>query len=81
MTHYCGACVVNWWPYMTNKGACPECGGGTVRKPSEPASDDAKERYAAVKARRAREELYRDFETYYAERELERGPDAWKDAA
>jgi hypothetical protein len=80
MTHYCGKCVVNWWPYMTKEGHCPECGGGTVRK-NEPVSEDVDKRYQAVKAKREREELYREFEVYYAKRELERGPDAWKDAA
>ena len=29
MTHFCPECVINWWPYQTAEGCCPECGTGT----------------------------------------------------
>lgn len=60
MTYYCSECVVNWAPYQTTQGCCPECGGGTVRR-HEPLSEDAVNRYH--KARRRSE-----FEEYYLNR-------------
>lgn len=77
MTNYCSACDVYWWPYMCKptKGACPECGGGTVKK-QEAGSLDADHRYKAAVARKAErersEKLRREFEEFYAERERER---------
>lgn len=74
MTNYCSACDVYWWPYMCKptKGACPECGGGTVKK-QEAGSLDADHRYKAAVARKAEaekaEQVYAKFERYYAERE------------
>lgn len=40
MTYECGPCGIRWWPYHTDQGACPLCGGGTKRKMA-PASDEA----------------------------------------
>jgi hypothetical protein len=57
------------------KGACPECGGGTVKK-QEAGSLDADHRYKAAVARKAErersEKLRQEFEEFYAERERER---------
>lgn len=32
MSYYCSACVVDWSPNQTDRGHCPTCGGGTVRR-------------------------------------------------
>jgi DNA-directed RNA polymerase subunit RPC12/RpoP len=32
MSYYCSACVVEWSPQQTDRGQCPTCGGGTVRR-------------------------------------------------
>jgi hypothetical protein len=40
MSYYCSECVVNWWPYQTDDGHCPTCGGGMVPR-QELASDEA----------------------------------------
>jgi hypothetical protein len=71
MSYYCSECVVNWWPYQTNQGCCPTCGGGTVRK-REPASDDADPLYRSARAEVDKRDAYARFELYYAEREQER---------
>ncbi len=71
MTYYCAECVVNWHPYQTDQGACPKCGSGT-RRLHEPASDDADDLFAAIKARRDSEDKHVRFEAFYAERELRR---------
>ena len=31
MSYYCSECVVDWTPNQTD-GACPTCGGGTLRR-------------------------------------------------
>jgi len=72
MTYYCAACCMNWWPYQTSDGACPECGGGT-RRTQEPGSLDADARYKAVSVARAaasgRDRAVAAFEAFYAARE------------
>lgn len=40
VSNYCTACVINWAPYQTPEGRCPQCGSGTVRRQEEP-SDEA----------------------------------------
>jgi ssDNA-binding Zn-finger/Zn-ribbon topoisomerase 1 len=42
MSYHCPECDVNWWPYQTDRGHCPSCGAGTVRR-QERASDDARD--------------------------------------
>jgi DNA-directed RNA polymerase subunit RPC12/RpoP len=32
MSYYCSECVVDWSPDETDRGDCPTCGGGTVRR-------------------------------------------------
>lgn len=77
MTNYCAACDVNWWPYMCKptKGACPECGSGTVRK-HESGSLDADARYKAAVARKAErersEKRHAEFERFYERHERQR---------
>ncbi|MDX6718792.1 MAG: hypothetical protein QOJ63_1046 [Solirubrobacteraceae bacterium] len=71
MTYYCSECVMNWWPYQTFEGCCPECGGGTKRS-YEPVSEDADVRHRNVLAAAIKRERYERFEAYYAERELQR---------
>jgi len=66
MSYYCSECVVNWWPYQTVDGRCPNCGGGTVRK-QERASDDADTLYRFARAEAAKRDLHARFEAYYAE--------------
>lgn len=39
MSYYCSECVVDWSPDETDRGDCPTCGGGTVRR-QQRASDD-----------------------------------------
>jgi hypothetical protein len=62
---------MNWWPYQTFGGCCPECGGGTKRS-YEPASPGADERHRTVLAAAIKRDRYARFETYYAEREQQR---------
>jgi hypothetical protein len=71
MSYYCAECVVNWWPYQTDHGNCPSCGGGTVRQ-QERASDDADTLHRLARAEADRRDAYARFERYYAERELDR---------
>ena len=71
MSYHCSECAVNWWPYQTDHGHCPSCGGGTIRR-QEPASDDADTLYRIASDAAAKRDLYASFERYYAERELER---------
>jgi hypothetical protein len=71
MSYYCSECVVNWWPYQTDHGHCPTCGGGTVRK-HEAASDDADTLFRLARAEQDKRDAYARFERYYAEREQER---------
>jgi hypothetical protein len=71
MSYYCSECDVNWWPYQTDHGHCPSCGGGTIRR-QEPASDDAGRLYRIASDEAAKRVLYARFEQYYAEREFER---------
>jgi hypothetical protein len=68
MSYYCSECVVNWWPYQTDDGCCPTCGGGTIRR-QEPASDDAETLFRAVRLEAEKRDLHARFEIYYAERE------------
>ena len=65
---------------MAGGGTCPQCGGGT-RRSHAPASDNVGELHEKAKARRERADLYERFERYYADREAERGPDAWRTPA
>jgi len=71
MSYYCSECVVNWSPYQCDRGNCPTCGGGTVRR-QEPASDDADTLYRIAHAEAAKRDAYARFELYYADREQER---------
>ena len=71
MTYYCSECVVNWWPYQTDHGHCPTCGGGTVRK-QEPASDDADTLYRIARDEAASRDVYAHFDLYHAGHGLER---------
>ncbi|MEA2243453.1 MAG: hypothetical protein QOD24_3009 [Solirubrobacteraceae bacterium] len=71
MSYYCSECNVNWWPYQTDHGHCPSCGGGTIRR-QEPASDDADTLYRVASDEAAKRDVYARFERYYTERELER---------
>lgn len=79
MTLRCKDCDVNWWPYMTASGSCPQCGGGTVRT-QDPVTAGVDELHARARTRRDKADLYERFERYYAEREAQRGPDAWRTA-
>ena len=79
-TNYCPDCVINWLPYMAAHGHCPSCGGGTYRR-QEPASDGVSILFDLAKIERARREAYCEFERYYARREKERGPEAWRQPA
>jgi hypothetical protein len=40
MSYYCSACVVDWSPHQTDRGQCPTCGGGTVRRLEEAGGDE-----------------------------------------
>jgi hypothetical protein len=71
MSYYCSECDVNWWPYQTDHGHCPSCGGGTVRR-QERASDDADTLYRIACDEAAKRDAYERFEIYYARRELDR---------
>ena len=71
MTYFCPDCCIAWFPYMTNGGACPECGGGT-RRTNEPVSPDADARWQTIKAKRASADRHERFERYNAEREAKR---------
>lgn len=71
MTYRCKVCDVNWYVFMTNKGACPSCGGGTVRT-NDGASPHAKALHAALRAEGASADLHERFERFYAERERRR---------
>jgi hypothetical protein len=73
MTYRCASCDVNWFPYMTKDGACPACGGGTVRT-NEPSSPQAKELHTSLKAQGASADLHARFDEFYASRERERDP-------
>ncbi len=68
MSYYCSECVVNWWPYQTNDGSCPTCGGGTVRS-LDPASEDAGALSRIASDAAAKRDAHARFEAYYAERE------------
>lgn len=68
MTYHCSECLVNWWPYQTAAGACPKCGGGTVRR-HEPASDEAEALHRRARTDAERRDRHARFEAYYAERE------------
>jgi predicted nucleic acid-binding Zn-ribbon protein len=71
MTYRCSKCDVNWYVFMTIKGACPSCGGGTKRT-QEPASPNAKQLHEALKAKGRAADAHDRFETYYADRERAR---------
>jgi hypothetical protein len=77
MTFYCAACDVNWWPFQTSRGTCLRCGSGT-KCTQDPPSENVTELYREVMDARARVDNHERFETYYFERELARGADAWK---
>jgi hypothetical protein len=86
MTLYCSVCIMSWSPYQCTDGCCPVCGGGTERRFDEDVSADAPERHRAVlvgRIARERSELaHRQFEEYYAEREVKHWPDdhiIWRD--
>ncbi len=68
MTYYCSECVVNWHPFQCDAGACPKCGGGTVRRQQHP-SAEANDLFASIKARRDSELKHDLFEKFYQERE------------
>lgn len=68
MTYRCAACNVSWYVYMTNKGACPACGGGTVRT-NDSVSPDAKALWEALKAKGRSADLHVRFEEFYAQRD------------
>ncbi len=75
MTYRCTSCDVNWWPYMTDGGACVLCGGGTFRSGGAPTPGCGELHRAAIAAQNAREahqKAHEDFERYYADREAER---------
>ena len=61
----CPSCDKNWFPYQTQKGACPECGGGTVRNLDEVQQCKEQERISV----KSKKQIYEEFELYYAERE------------
>lgn len=67
MSHHCTECDVNWWPYQTRAGRCPQCGGGTRRSHESP-SEAATLRHQASIAESKRTVSQRRFEAYYAER-------------
>jgi uncharacterized Zn finger protein (UPF0148 family) len=71
MSYHCPECDVNWWPYQTDRGHCPSCGAGTVRR-QERASDDAATLYRIARDEAAKRDAYERFEIYYARRELDR---------
>lgn len=71
VSNYCTECVVNWWPYMTPEGRCPQCGSGTVRR-QEPASNEALGLHNGIVGEAARRDLHARFEVYYAAREAKR---------
>lgn len=71
LSYSCSECDVNWWPYQTDHGRCPSCGGGTVRR-QERASEDADTLYRIACDEAAKRVAHARFELYYAERELER---------
>ena len=62
---------MNWWPYQTDRGCCPGCGGGTVFR-QEPASEQADTLYRQAHAEALKRDTYARFEQYYAERERRR---------
>jgi hypothetical protein len=74
VTNRCRACDMNWWPYQTDKGCCPLCGGGTTRT-QEPGSIDADAKHKAEIARRREAERKRKvterFEKYAAKWDAE----------
>ena len=71
MSDHCPECDVGWWPYQTDHGHCPACGGGTVPS-AEAASEDVDTLYRIARDEAAKREIYEHFEIYYAQRELER---------
>lgn len=74
MTYRCTRCNVNWWPYMTNAGACVLCGGGTFRTGASATTGCGELRAAKLELQRvqeARQKLHEDFERYYADRAAE----------
>jgi hypothetical protein len=77
MTYHCTDCDVRWWPYQTKEGVCLRCGSGT-RRTQEGPSPNVAVLYRSVVSQRKRIELYDRFEEYYLQRELARGPDAWR---
>jgi hypothetical protein len=94
VSNYCSQCIVQWSPYMCDKGCCPGCGGGTVRK-QEPADPDIAARWEFVLEGRKRRAAHEAFDEFYIEREVTAllravdemlgdapdGPREWKDAA
>lgn len=71
VSNRCIVCDINWFPYQSNEGRCPECGGGTVIR-QEPASPQAVARYRAVMYAGEKSRLHAEFEKYYAAREARR---------
>lgn len=69
VSNYCSECVMHWAPYMTNRGCCPACGGGTVRR-HEAVSEDAGRMFRDLSAARKRREAAERFEEFYFAREL-----------
>lgn len=76
VTYYCPECCVNWHPFHCSDGACPECGGGTRRRPREDASPDADDRHRAVLAARIKRERsehsHKLFDDYCVARDKQR---------
>ncbi len=68
MTWSCTPCDLNRAPYMTVKGACPKCGGGTVRSP-EGISPGAGTELLTIKTAGSAKGRHKLFEDYYTDRE------------
>lgn len=70
ISYECLSCSVRWAPYMTDRGACPTCGSGTIRK-QRPADPDIHARYELVREARSRTAAHEAFDAFYMAREAE----------
>lgn len=78
MTWRCYVCGINWYPFMTIKGACPKCGEGT-KAVQQPTSPNAVTEHARLCAIRDKADSHDRFNNFYIARDVAGIDKEWDD--